>query len=70
MGYLANSCTELWQGRQGGEWGYGVVGRSNVLLSEERRCIYRKKSVRVDACKWNRFDFWNSCKYLQKFVNV
>ena len=36
MGYLANRGSELCQGRQGGD----VVGRSNVLLSEER-CIYR-----------------------------
>ena len=29
-----------------------------------------KKCSTVIACKRNRFDFWNSCKRLQNFVNV
>ena len=29
-----------------------------------------EKISTVIACKRNRFDFWNSCKRLQKFVNV
>ena len=29
-----------------------------------------KKLNTVIACKRNRFDFWNSCKRLQNFVNV
>ena len=29
-----------------------------------------KKIRTVIACKRNRFDFWNSCKRLQNFVNV
>ena len=29
-----------------------------------------KKCSTVIACKRNLFDFWNSCKLLQNFVNV
>ena len=29
-----------------------------------------KKCSTVIACKRNCFDFWNSCKRLQNFVNV
>ena len=29
-----------------------------------------KRFSTVIACKRNRFDFWNSCKRLQNFVNV
>ena len=29
-----------------------------------------KKFGTVIACKRNHFDFWNSCKRLQNFVNV
>ena len=29
-----------------------------------------KKIITLIACTRNRFDFWNSCKRLQNFVNV
>ena len=34
------------------------------------RSATMKKISTVIACKRNRFDFWNSCKRLQNFVNV
>ena len=34
------------------------------------RSVTMKKISTVIACKRNRFDFWNSCKRLQNFVNV
>ena len=33
-------------------------------------CDNEKKSVRLLRNTRNRFDFWNSCKRLQNFVNV
>ena len=54
-----------------------VCTRYNILRALFRKNIgdfYRsatmKKFSTVIACKWNRFDFWNSCKRLQNFVNV
>ena len=34
------------------------------------RSATMKKISTVIACKRNRFDFWNSCKRLQNFVNM
>ena len=34
------------------------------------RSATMKKFSTVTACKRNGFDFWNSCKRLQNFVNV
>ena len=47
---------------------------SKILFKKKNWQFYRsaimKKIITLIACTRNRFDFWNSCKRLQNFVNV
>ena len=51
----------------------GTIFKSSFLgknIGDFYRSATMKKCSTVIACKRNRFDFWNSCKRLQNFVNV